>query len=760
MRKIGKKNQNKDKNENLWSNLRLVLVGIIATMGFFIVIGHLVILQFVEGKELAEKAYNQQVKNKIISPNRGTIYDSKGEVLAQSISVDTVSINPGKLTYANSKDVPNEVIAEGLSNIFNVTYEEMMQKLQSGKSVVIIEKKVEKDKIDKLNEWMKNEGITAGINIDEDSKRYYPYDDLASNLIGFCGTDNSGQTGLEERWNDILTGTAGKVVTITDVNKNAISDEDEQYIPSENGSNIYLTIDTTIQAIVEKYLENAVNENPSSTGGNAIIMNPQTGEILAMATYPDYNLNSPSDYIKTGYEENEWKALEQADRTNILLELWKNRAVSGTYEPGSTFKLITASVALEEGYVKTDTPGEFSCTGSYVVGTNLDGTPIKIACWRGEGNPHGAQSLTEALENSCNPAFMQLGQRVGASILYKYYQAFGFFDNIGNNIAKAYPGTFYKLEEIGPVELATMSFGQRFEISPLQLVTAVSAICNDGKLVEPKIVKEIENTDTGSKEVVETKEVRQVISKDTADKIKKMMQSVVTDGTGKHAAVEGFSIGGKSGTSEPPIGREDEGYVASFIAISPIENTQVVALVSLYGLSESANHQGGQVAGPVCQLILREVLPYLGIASNATTEVTEDNEEEIPISIPNVKDMTVADATTHLQNLGFNVICNSQGDPNTIKVVDQMPKFGTALRENSVICLYSSENEERVKVQVPNVKEMPVDQAISVLKSHNLNIQKDGTKGIVVSQDPTYETEVEEGTVINIVIKEELKDAQ
>lgn len=760
VRKISKKNQNKNKNENLWSNLRLLLVGVIATLGFFIVVGHLVILQFVEGKELAEKAYNQQVKNRIISPNRGTIYDSKGEVLAQSIPVDTVSVNPDKLTYANSKEVPKEVIAEGLSNIFNVTYEDMMQKLQSGKSVFIVEKKVEKDKIDQLNEWMKNEGITAGINIDEDSKRYYPYEDLASNLIGFCGTDNSGQTGLEERWNEVLTGTAGKVVTITDVHKNAISDEDEQYIPSENGSNIYLTIDTTIQAIVEKYLENAVKENPSSTGGSAIMMNPQTGEILAMATYPDYNLNSPSDYTKTGYEENEWKALEQTERSTRLLELWKNRVVSDTYEPGSTFKLITASVGLEEGIVETDTPGNFFCSGSYVVGKDTEGKDIAISCWRSY-QPHGAQSLRDALENSCNPAFMQLGQKIGAGTLYKYYQAFGFFDNVGGNIAKSYPGTFYKLEEIGPVELATMSFGQRFEISPLQLVTAVSAICNDGKLVEPKIVKEIENTDTGSKEVVETKEVRQVISKATADKVKELMQSVVTDGTGRHAAVEGFSIGGKSGTSEPPIGREDEGYVASFIAISPIENTQVVTLVTLNGLSESANHQGGQVAGPVCQLILREALPKLGIASNATTsEVVEEEDEEIPISIPNVKDYTVAEATAHLQNLGFNVICNLKGDPNTTKVVDQMPKFGTALRENSVICLYSSENEERVKVQVPNVKEMPVEQAINVLKAHNLNVQIDGTQGIVVSQDPTYEKEVEEGTVINIVIKEKLKDAQ
>ncbi len=737
----------KKKNENIWCNLRLVFVGIIATLGFFIVSGHLLILQFVEGKEWSEKAYNQQVKKQIISPNRGTIYDSKGEILAQSIPVDTVSLNPGKVTYANNKKVPNEVIAEGMSNIFNVTYDEMMEKLNSNKSVVIIEKKVEKDKIDMLGKWMSDNSITAGINIDEDFKRYYPYNEMASNLIGFCGTDNNGQTGIEERLNDVLTGTAGKVVRTTDLRGNAISDEDEQYVASENGSNIYLTIDATIQSIAERYLEQAVNENTSSTGGDVIIMNPQTGEILAMASYPDYNLNTPSNYLSTGYTEEEWNSLDQENKTAALLNLWKNKVVSGTYEPGSTFKLITASVALEEGLVKTDTPGEFFCSGSYQVADK------EISCWRSD-EPHGAQSLREALCNSCNPAFMQLGQRVTATTLYKYYQAFGFFDSTGSNIARAYPGTFFKLDEMGPVELATASFGQRFEISPLQLITAVSAICNDGVLVEPRIIKEIENTDTGSKEVIETKEVRQVISKQTADTMKGMMQSVVTDGTGRRVAIEGFSIGGKSGTSEPPVGRESDGYVASFLAISPIENTQVVTLVALRGLSETANHQGGQVAGPVVRQILLEVLPYLGIASTSTT-AQEDTTDDLLITVPNVSNLTFSEAKVKLQELGFNVKTNISGDESTTIVADQVPKFGTALAENSVICLYESVDQERTRVQVPNVKEMSVNQAINTLRDKNLNVKIDGTKGKVVSQDPIGETEVEEGTVINVVINDE-----
>lgn len=740
--------------ENFWSNLRLIFIGIVATLCFLGVSAHLVVLQFVEGKSLSEKAYKQQIKNQIISPNRGTIYDSNGEILAQSISVDTISINPGKITYSNSKQVENEVIAEGLSSMFNITYEEVIEGLNSGRSVVIIEKKVEKEKVDELRKWMKDKKISAGINIDEDSKRYYPYDTLASNLIGFCGTDNSGQTGLEQRWNDVLTGTAGKVITTVDAKRNAISDEDEQYVAPENGSNIYLTIDAKIQGIAEKYLANAMIDNSTATSGNVIVMNPQTGDILAMASNPYYNLNNPSDFNYTGYTEEEWNALESVDKSNALLNLWKNTNVSDTYEPGSTFKLITASVGLEEGIVQTDTPNDFLCTGSYVVAQDED----PISCWRKE--PHGYTSLRTALEGSCNPAFMQLGQRIGPNLLYKYFKAFGLFETCGSDIAKSYKGTFYPLESVGPVELATTSFGQRFEISPLQLITAVSAICNDGVLVKPKIVKQIENTDTKSIDVIETENIRQVISKDTADKVKDMMLSVVTKGTGGNAKIEGYSIGGKSGTSEPLDINSAEGYVASFVAITPIENTQVVVLVALHGLQESVNHQGGQVAGPVARQILQEILPYLGISSSSTSQTENEKDDSILIAVPNVENLTITEARNTLQNLGFNVVFDTALNPDTTLVANQMPKYGEALMEDSVICLYPSAEGEKTKVQVPDIKDMTAKQAANALKSKNLNIRVDGTEGIVISQDPVFGTEVDEGTVVNVVIQQKLTDAQ
>lgn len=653
------------------------------------------------------------------------------------------------MCYSNGKEVPNDVIAEGLSQVFSLDYNETLEKVSSDKSVVVIAKKVETEKISELQKWMGEKKITTGINIDEDSKRYYPYNDVASNLIGFCSSDNVGLWGIEERWNDKLTGTSGKIVTAKNVNGEAISDENEQYVEVENGSNIYLTIDTAIQGIAEKYLEQAVVENKCGRGGNVLIMNPQNGDILAMATYPDYNLNSPFSIEPTGLTEEEWNTLPQEEQSAKLLNVWKNRAVSDLYEPGSTYKLLTSAIALEENIIATDNEGDFFCTGKYHVGDR------DISCWKTDGS-HGVQSLRKALQNSCNPAFMQLGQKVGARLLYKYYEAFGLFEPVGNDIAGAYKGGFFDENKIGPVELATMSFGQRITVTPLQLISAVSAIANDGVYVKPRIVNKIENTDENSIETVEVEEVRQVISLDTSQKMKNMMQSVVTDGTGRYAKVEGYSVGGKSGTSEPPVGRPEEGYVASFIAISPIENTQVVVLVILYD-PHGDSHQGGQTAGPVAGQILSEVLPILGIPSDATE--TANVEEDLPI-VPNVVDKTVAEAKKILTAAGFNVQINIAGDENTTLVSDQTPKSGIKLEAGATIYLYTAENEVRVSTTVPNVKGMSVEAAKTALRASNLNIKSEGTNGVVISQEPSSETQQEVGTVVHVVIKEQMNGAQ
>ena len=354
---------------------------------------------------------------------------------------------------------------------------------------------------------------------------------------------------------------------------------------------------------MEKYLEQAVNDNSCARGGNCIVMDPNTGDILAMASYPDYDLNSP--FTPNSYYSDGWDNLSTSEKNTRLQEMWKVRSTSETYEPGSVFKLVTASVALEEDITDTDISGDFYCHGNETI------NDTKIDCWR-YYNPHGSQTLRNALENSCNPAFMQLAKRIGASTLYKYYKAFGFFSKTNVGLSGESTGIFYDLSKVGPVELATMSFGQRFTITPLQMCNAICAIANNGKLLQPRLVKSMTNTDTGEVMNIETTEVRQVISAETSSKVRSMMKSVVTDGTGKNAKVEGYSVGGKSGTSEPTASNLSDGYVASFAAISPVENTQVVILLTLYA-PKGDSHQGGQVAGPVVSKMLSEILPSLGI---------------------------------------------------------------------------------------------------------------------------------------------------
>ena len=601
MRAIGRRKNSKDKSKKE-TKFMMIMVGVIITVGFIAVIANLSYVIFVKGNTYKKAAYAQQTKSQIISSNRGTIYDVNGEPLAVSVSVDTISINPDKIKYENGKNVEPEVVAQGFSEIFGLEYEPTLEKVKSKSSVVVIARKIESDKVNLLKQWMSDNNITTGINIDEDFKRYYPNGSLASTLIGFCGTDNTGLTGLESKWNNVLVGTSGILTATLDVHGDSISDEDEEYIAPENGSNIYLTIDSTIQGIAEKYLKEAVINNGAGYGG-VIMMDPQNGDILAMANYPDYDLNDPQNPIYTGLGD-KWDTLTDEEKSDARFKLWANKNVSYLYEPGSTFKTVVSSIGLEEGVVETDTEGEFHCGRFFHVGDR------DIYCW--SPTDHGYLSLRGALEKSCNPSFMQLGLKIGAKTMYKYFDAFGLFDSIGSNISAVPKSSFTDIEKVGSVELATMSFGQRFSITPLQMITAVSTIANGGTLIEPKIVKQIENTDNGSITTIDTKQIRKVISEETANQVKDMMHSVVEEGTGQTAKIEGYEIGGKSGTSEPIESRKEiDGYTASFVAISPIENTKVVCLVMLFNLTENQEHQGGPTCGPVARQILSEVLPNM-----------------------------------------------------------------------------------------------------------------------------------------------------
>ena len=553
-------------------------------------------IQFVWGVELSEKASSQQSQSRTITAKRGTIYDSTGKyILAVSSSVEAVTVNPTNISEENK-----EKVAKKLSELFELDYDKVLKKVKKKSSIETIARQVEKEKTDELRKWLEDEGITTGINIDEDSKRYYPYGDLAAHVIGFCGSDNQGLDGIEAKYDDELKGTNGRIERETNAAGESLGGE--EYVTAIDGNNLVLTIDMTIQSIVEKYLEEACIDNVCTDGGSIIAMNPQNGDILAMATYPSYDLNSPYEPVDEELKAN-WSSMPQEERTVILQGMWRNKAISDTYEPGSVFKLVTASAALQEGIVTDiDKQGEFNCSG----GIEVAGTRIK--CWR-YYRPHGPESLRQALMNSCNPVFIGLGQKIGVTKYYEYLRKFGLFSKTGIKLPGEANSIFVKEEKAGPVELATISFGQRFEITPLQMITAVSSIANNGVYIKPRIVKSIQNSVTGEVTEMPIETGEQIISKENAEKILSMMNSVVSEGTGKNAQVVGYNVGGKTGTSEDGVNTNK--YVTSFCGVAETDNPQTVLLITLYNPTGEGGHQGGGVAAPVGGKILSEVLPYL-----------------------------------------------------------------------------------------------------------------------------------------------------
>lgn len=740
------KSANNEFSTNLLAvkKFRIVLASLLII--FLLLLIRLIWLQFVQGSALKEKAYNQQTTDQIISTSRGTIYDSTGKTLAISTPTDTVTINPKKIVANTPEETKakKEKVAKAFSDIFELNYDETLEKVNSTSNVQTIAKKVDKTKIDELKSWMEEEKISTGINIDEDTKRVYPYNNLASNLIGFCGTDNTGIQGIEDSWNKVLQGTPGKLTTSTDAIREEIPDSNQTYIPAENGSDIVLTLDFNIQTILEKYLKQAVEENHADSG-TVVALAPSTGDVLGMACYPDYNLNTPFE-PNTDELKSTWDKLDSATQSNELYSMWKNDVISSPYEPGSPYKLITAAVALEENITSEDVAGDFYCDGVYVVADR------KISCWT-QGHK-GTKTLRQALQVSCNPSLMQLGQRIGAPTLYKYYEAFGFFNKTNIDLPQEASSTYWELEDVNDVELATMSFGQRFTITPIQLVSAISAIANDGVLMKPRIVKQIINPETGTTTDIEPVQVRQVISKSTSERMRDLMKSVVDDGSGRLAKVEGYSIGGKTGTSEPQAGREDEGYIASYVAIAPTEKPEICLLMAIHNPNPNGqgSHQGGQVCGPVISQMLTEILPILGInSSNIQTPTSPVEENTSYVTVPDIRNKTVTEAEKILKQAGFNTKINISGDKNTTLITDQNPKPGSSIPKKSIIVLYSAENDTRVSVKVPDFKGKSLSQAANMAKANNINITSEGS-GTVVSQSIMVDTAVEEGTIVKLIL--------
>lgn len=454
-------------------------------------------------------------------------------------------------------------------------------------------------------------------------------------------------------------------------------------------------------------------------------MDPKTGDILAMATYPDYNLNEPFT-INNEEDKQNWETYSKEDRTSKLQNMWADRNFSKTYEPGSTFKLIVSAAALEEEITSTDVINDFHCEGFTTI---ADEKPIKCAA----SAVHGDQTLRLALRNSCNAAFIQLGQRIGATKLYKYFDAFGLFEKTGVGINGESSSRFHELKDVGPVELAVTSFGQRFDITPLQLITAVSAIANNGKLIQPKVVKKIVNSETGTTTNIDTKEVRKVISEQTAKELRDMMKTAVDGRENVYGTVTGYSVGGKTGTSEPPITNPDAGYAVSYVAIAPADEPKVVGLVVVYNPAVE-NPYGSRIAAPILSNILTEVLPYIGIASENSDTSNVATTTAKTTKVIDVTNKTLTEAKRTLENLGFKVVSEESTNSNSILVKEQVPIKNTVVQEGATIVLYTEENNVRTSVAVPKLNGLTLQEAKNALSEKNLNISYSGS-GRVVSQN-------------------------
>lgn len=627
-------------------------------------------IQFIKGEELQAMAYMQQTLDRNINPKRGTIYDATGKtILAVSSTVETITVTPTTI-----KKEDREKIATALSNIFSLNYENILKKVSKRSSIETIIKKVDKEKADELRVWMQNNSITAGINIDEDTKRYYPFNNLASQVIGFCGSDNQGLDGIEALYDKILKGSTGKITKLRDARGGDIDDTSEEYVKAVNGDDLVLTIDSTIQGIAEKYLKEACIDNKCTDGGNIIVMNPKNGDILALAGYPNYNLNEPYS-PNTDELKSVWDTLSQEDKTKNMQAMWRNKAVSDTYEPGSTFKLVTASASLEEKIAQVDKAGEFCCTGGIEV------AGVRMKCWR-YYRPHGSESLRQALMNSCNPVFIGLGQKLGVHTYYSYLEKFGFLRKTGIDLPGEAGSIFLKEEKVGPVELGTIAFGQRFEVTPIQMVTMVSTIANGGTYIQPRVVKATINGKTGERKEIEVIKKDRVISEETAQNVLSMMESVVADGTGRNSQVKGYRIGGKTGTSEDGVNTGK--YVTSFIGVAPISDPSVAVLITLYNPTGEGGHQGGGVAAPIGSQIFGEVLPYL--------EVVKDNEEEEQVKndvqVPNIEGKSIKEAESILKENNLKLVINNEQEgidkENTI-IKEQTPKAGVKVKEEANI---------------------------------------------------------------------------
>ncbi len=744
----------------------IAVLAILLVLGFGSAILRLTQLSVVQGEELSQKAVNQQLTDTTISAKRGSIYDTNGKILAQSATVWKVVLAPinleddeGKGSNRRTRDEKRTIVSKGLAEILGMKQEELYKMTEEKSHYVVAKRQIESDVRDKIlkfeDELEETYNITGVIRLMEDYKRYYPYGSFASSVIGFTGSDDQGLAGVEYQYDDDLTGTPGRLITAQNVN-DAVPFPAAQKVDAKDGNSLVLTLDEKIQHALEKYLQKGIKENKVYNRAVAIMMDVNTGAILGMAVEDGYDLNKPFKLVN---EEDKAAIAKLADdkqaeaESAALSKQWRNKAVSDTYYPGSVFKIITSSMGIEEGVI-TD-QSSYYCSGSY---TPVEGEP-PVYCHNTLG--HGTQNFFQALSNSCNPAFMQIGQQLGAKKYWEYYQAFGFSEKTGIDLPGESEDIFFSQDgSMGPMDLAVASFGQNFSITPIQMITAVSAACNGGKLMQPYVVKQILDSDGNVVKSVDSVVKRQVISEETSKKITSLLaQSTEPSGPATNGYVQGYKIGGKTGTSEKLEDSNDDGaedYIASFCGFAPADNPQVALLV-YFDTPTGGSYYGSAIAAPVFTEIMQEVLPYLEIEQ----QYNEDELSKLDTTAGSYTGMTVEEAKAAAEKAGFTVVTN--GGEGTVAA--QSPAAEGRIPQGGVVVLYTDLAAQAADtVSVPDFTGLSVSDARYVASQYDLNISIAGVssegEGYAKSQDIASGTSVSRGSVISVTFAEDTSSAQ
>lgn len=718
-----------------------ILILLILVLGFGAAVLRLTYLTTVQSSELQESAVDLQLADTTVSAKRGTIYDANGNVLAESASVWQVVMSP--VNFKNDKQ--RQAAAKGLSEIFDLEYNDVLDDTKQQSHYVVVKRRIESDEREKVLELIdtlkKDYSCSGVIQLLDDYKRYYPKNSLASSVIGFTGSDDQGLEGIEYEYDSYLSGTPGRIITAQNARGTDMPFRYEQNVESEDGNNVYLTIDETIQSICEKYMQKGVEDNNVLNKGVCIAMDVNTGAILAMVTTDGYDLNNP--YELSAKDKKKIKSTAKSKQAEaesaVLSNMWRNKAVADTYMPGSVFKMCVASAALEENLVNEKT--SFTCTGSISV----EGETIHCSNISG----HGTQNFVEAISNSCNPAFIQIGQMLGAGKFRQYYQGFGFSDKTGIDLPGEAEDSFWKEGKMGGVDLAVASFGQNFTITPIQMITACAAVSNGGYVVQPHVVSKITDSKGNVIKTVDKKVKRQVISDDTSKKMNEYLE-YNTERQGAAAGyISGYKVAGKTGTTEKRGVTKvessfSEDYISSFCGYAPADDPQIAMLV-FFDTPDGDAYYGSQVSSPVFINIMSEVLPYLDVK----TSYTDEELGYVDASAGDYTGVSVDEAKTAVEADGFTATVKGNGST----VISQIPTVSSGLQKGGSIVLYTDSNSQSETVSVPSLIGLSPDEVNNVASAYGLNVSFSGattSSGTSSSQNVEAGTSVSPGTVITV----------